>query len=65
MAAYLGSFKAVFDSHGIKFIIYIDGLAHPVKAEENASRNSIRILATQEFKLLALTGDPDAIDLME
>ena len=49
----MGSFKAVFDSHGIKFIIYIDGLAHPVKAEENASRNSIRILATQEFMLLA------------
>ena len=44
---------------------YIDGLAHPVKAAWNAQRDSIRAVATSEFKAIALAGDPNEIDTME
>ena len=61
----MNAFKALFDTNGVKFIIYIDGLAHPVKATEDAQRSSIREAAKIEFQSLARSGDPNMIESME
>jgi hypothetical protein len=61
----MNAFKALFDTNGVKFIIYIDGLAHPVKGTEDAQRLSIREAAKIEFQSLARSGDPNMIESME
>ena len=48
--------KALMDDNKITFLVYIDGLAHPVKAEENANWNTIRAEAVQVFQAIALAG---------
>ena len=47
-------FKAILPNHNVSFSIYIDGLGHPVKAAENAQRDSARVVSTSEFKAIAL-----------
>lgn len=54
-------FKEILHKNNVSFSIYIDGLAHPVKAAENAQRDSVRVVATSEFKAIALADDPNEI----